>query len=318
MSFKNIKGNLRALELLKAGILQDTLSGAYIFSGPEGIGKMLAAKTLAKALNCQENDGDACGVCSSCSRIDKGLHPDISTIDSEGSEIKIEYIRQLQREISLRPYEARKKVFIINNAHNLNSDSSNAFLKTLEEPPKNSLIILITSKPGLLFKTILSRSKTIRFYPLKRRELEDVLRDNYGLDIQISHFLAYFSEGSIGKALYLKDRDILKEKNRIIDALFSGGVGSPGNYQENKREDIRGMLDILASWFRDIYLVKSGMLENEMIHLDRKNDILDMVNRYSFAELDKAVSAISNSLLYLGQNVNTKLLLANLQLTLKG
>lgn len=77
------------------------------------------------------------------------------------------------------------------------------------------------------------------------------------------------------------------------------------------------MLDILVSWFRDIYLVKSGMPEGEMIHLDRKNDILRMVNRYSFPELDAVVNAISNSLLYLGQNVNTKLLLANLQLTLK-
>ncbi|MBU2258426.1 MAG: hypothetical protein KJ926_04810, partial [Candidatus Omnitrophica bacterium] len=106
MSFKDIKGNSRTIELLKSGIIQDTLFGAYIFSGPDGIGKMLAAKTLAKALNCQENNSDACGICPSCSRIDKGVHPDISIIDALGSEIKIDYIRQLQRDISLRPYEA--------------------------------------------------------------------------------------------------------------------------------------------------------------------------------------------------------------------
>lgn len=317
MSFKNIKGNLQAIELLKSGISQDTLYGAYIFSGPEGVGKMLTAKVLAKAVNCLENTADSCDACSSCLKIEKGFHPDVSIVDALGSEIKIEYIRQLQRDISLRPYEARKKVFIINNAHNLNPESSNAFLKTLEEPPKNSLIILVTSKPGLLFKTILSRSKTIRFYPLKRQELEVVLKDSYGLDAKISHFLAYFSEGSIGKALYLKNRDILKEKNRIIDALFSMSIGTPVNYPENKREDIRGMLDILVSWVRDIYLVKSGMPQDEMIHLDRKNDILRLVSRYSFSELDAVVNAISNSLLYLAQNVNTKLLLANLQLTLK-
>ncbi len=317
MSFKNIKGNLKALELLKSGIAQDTLFGAYLFTGPEGIGKMLAAKTLAKAVNCLDKDDDSCDACSSCLKIEKGYHPDVSIIDALGSDIKIEYIRQLQREISLRPYEAEKRVFIINNAHNLNSESSNAFLKTLEEPPKNSLLILVTSKPGSLFKTILSRSKTIRFYPINRQELEVVLKDSYALDAQTSHFLAYFSEGSIGRALYLKDRDILREKNRIIDALFSASVGSPGNYPENKREDIRSMLDILVSWFRDIYLVKSGMPEKEMIHLDRKNDILRLVNRYSFPELDGVLNAISNSLLYLGQNVNTKLLLANLQFTLK-
>lgn len=236
MAFKNIKGNLKALELLKSGMARDTLYGAYIFSGPEGIGKMLSAKVLAKAVNCLTNSADSCDACSSCLKIEKGSHPDVSIVDALGSEIKIEYIRQLQRDISLRPYEARKRVFIINNAHNLNSESSNAFLKTLEEPPKNSLIILITSKPGSLFKTILSRSKTIKFYPLKRQELEVVLKDGYALDAQISHFLAYFSEGSIGKALYLKDRDILKEKNHIIDALFSASVGSPGNYPEIKEK----------------------------------------------------------------------------------
>ncbi|MFH1397616.1 MAG: DNA polymerase III subunit delta' [Candidatus Omnitrophota bacterium] len=317
MSFKNIKGNSGAIKLLQSGISKDTLFGAYIFSGPEGIGKMLTAKVLAKAVNCFEGTIDSCDTCPSCLKIEKGAHPDISIIDALGSEIKIEYIRQLQRDISLRPYEAKKRVFIINNAHDLNPESSNAFLKTLEEPPKNSLLILVTSKPGSLFKTILSRSKTIRFYPLNRQELEVVLKDSYALDVQMSHFLAYFSEGSIGKALYLKDRDILREKNRIIDALFSASEGIPENYPENKREDIRGMLDILVSWFRDIYLVKSGMPEKEMIHLDRKNDILRSVDRYSFPELDGVLSAISNSLLYLGQNVNTKLLLANLQLTLK-
>lgn len=317
MSFKDIRGNLKAIEVIKAGISRDTLFGAYLFTGPEGVGKMLSAKVLAKALNCLENTADSCDACPSCLKIEKGSHPDVSIVDALGSEIKIEYIRQLQRDISLRPYEARKRVFIINNAHDLNPESSNAFLKILEEPPKNSLIILVTSKPGSLFKTILSRSKTVRFYPLKRQELEELLKNNYALDAQISHFLAYFSEGSIGKALYLKDRDIIREKNRIIDALFSASVGTPGNYPENKREDIRGMLDILVSWFRDIYLVKSGMPEKEIIHLDRKSDILRLVNRYSFPELDAIVNAISNSLLYLGQNVNTKLLLANLQLTLK-
>ncbi|MBU0503899.1 MAG: DNA polymerase III subunit delta' [Candidatus Omnitrophota bacterium] len=317
MSFKDIKGNSRTIELLKSGIIQDTLFGAYIFSGPDGIGKMLAAKTLAKALNCQENNSDACGICPSCSRIDKGVHPDISIIDALGSEIKIDYIRQLQRDISLRPYEARKKVFIINNAHDLNPESSNAFLKTLEEPPKNSLIILVSAKPSLLFKTILSRSKIIRFYPLKRQELKEALINDYGLDAQTGHFLAYYSEGSIGKALYLKDRDILREKNQVIDDLFSAEAGSAGNHSENKREDIRRSLDILAGWIRDIYLVKSGQPQEEMIHLDRKSDILRLANHYSFFDLDVILKAVSDSLLYLGQNVNTKLLLANLQFSLK-
>src|SRR3989338_5276190 len=110
MSFKEIKGQDSAVNILKTHIQNSRLAQSYIFSGPQGVGKSLIAKTLAKALNCQQDGLDSCDTCSSCLRIEKNTHPDVHMLDFQDGEIKIEHIRQLQREISLRPYEAKHKV----------------------------------------------------------------------------------------------------------------------------------------------------------------------------------------------------------------
>lgn len=319
MSFKAIKDQDKAIERLKRYISQDSLTGAYLFIGPEGVGKNLIAKTLAKAVNCEDLTLDSCDRCASCLKIEKNQHPDVHLIDASidmdtsKSHIKIEDIRQLQKDINLKPYEGKKKVFIINDAHNLTPEAQNALLKTLEEPPQNSLIILVTLKPQLLFKTIISRCQTVKFYPLPRIELKEILRKDYGLDDTLAHFLAYFCEGRIGKALRLKDTDILKEKNRIIDTYVLSRDSTPDNFTLQSRKDVAQHLNTLSSWFRDIYLIKIGLPHYELINLDRKTQILKIMHRYSFASLDEIFNSISDSLLYLEQNINIKLLVSNLR-----
>jgi len=279
--------------------------------GEEGIGKKLTALTLAKALNCLQDNLDSCDRCLSCRKIDNGQHPDVHIIEGQATEaIKIEYIRQLQKEINLKAYEARKKVFIINDAHNFTAEAANAMLKVLEEPPENSLIILISSKPASLFKTILSRCKIIKFHPLKREELAGILKSGYQIDGAGAHFLAYFSEGRLGLALRLKDTEIFSKKNRIIDELiFAKGAV----IDAKDRADLRNALNILATWFRDIYFVKIGMPQDELINLDRQEALLGSMHRFSLYELDDIMKSISDSLLYLEQNINTRLLLSNLK-----
>ena len=312
MSFKDIKGQDKPIQILKSYIQQSRLASGYLFVGPDGIGKAFIAKTLAKAVNCQETTLDSCDRCASCLKIDRNQHPDVHYLhNSESDAIKIEHIRHLQKDINLKPYAAEKKVFIIDNAHYLTAEASNAILKILEEPPADTLIILISSKPALLFKTIISRCKIVRFLPLKRDRLKETLKKDYGLDNDQAHFLAYFSEGRIGQALKLKDTDILREKNRIIDEFTLNKIGLMNLSILNKEGVIR-LLNILATWFRDIYLVKIGMPHLELINLDRKTQILRLMNRYSLFDLDEILNSISNSLLYLEQNINIKLLLSNL------
>jgi len=320
MSFTLIKGQDKAIESLKADVRNKHLASTYLFCGPEGIGKFLAAKTFGRALNCLNVNAnfEPCDNCISCLKIRNGQHPDVHIIDNGyTSEIKIEGIRQLQQEINLKPYEARLKVFIINDAHNLNPVSANAFLKTLEEPPKDSLIILVSDKPGLLLRTIISRCRIIKFYALGRREIARVLKDDYNIDENTLHYLSYFSEGRLGTALRLKDKDIISEKNRIIDSFTIGANSGLENSIIQDRNDLRNSLQILAGWFRDIYLIKAGIAHNELINLDRRDTLVRLMNRYTFGELDEILNSISDSLLFLEQNVNVKLLLSNLMLSLK-
>ncbi len=315
MSFKEIKGQRQPIEILKASLRHSAIAGAYLFVGQEGIGKCLAAINFAKALNCIEGGNDPCERCASCMKITKKQHPDLHFIEPEDSgAIKIDCIRELKKEMGLRPYEAKKKVFIINDAHELTPEAANALLKVLEEPARDSLIILVTAKPNLLFKTIISRCQVIKFYPLKRQELEEILSREYHLDKMGAHFLAYFSEGRLGRALKTKDTDILRNKNRVIDAFaFFNKRGYGCGPMPQKKEDIRAHLNILASWFRDLYLVKAGLVHSQIINLDRKEELLGLMSRYSWLELDLALDTISDSLSYLEHNINTKLLLLNLK-----
>lgn len=316
MAFKDIKGQSKPIAILKAYLKSSCISGAYLFSGQEGVGKYLTALNFAKAMNCENKSDDACDACVPCLKINKNQHPDVHIISLEAAEaIKIELIRDLKKTIALKPYEAKRKVFIINDAHYFTAEAANALLKILEEPPPDTSIILVTSKPTLLFKTIISRCQMIKFFPLKRQELKELLQQDYRLDNQLAHYLGFFSEGRIGKALgLLNDKNILEEKNRVIDEFsVSRKSTSSDTLTSQDRNDLRRQLNILAGWFRDIYFMKVGLPFQELINLDRKEELLKFINRYDLLELEEIFNCISNSLLYLEENVNIKLLLSNLK-----
>ena len=308
----DILGHQRPLKIIDTYIQGGAFSGGFIFSGPEGIGKRMVAKIIAQKLNCTSNTNKPCGNCDSCKKIEKLAHPDLHIIENDQAQIKMEDIRAILREANFRPYEGAMKVFIIDNAHKLNTESANSLLKTLEEPPKDSLIILVTHKPQSIIKTILSRCRIIRFTPLVRSELENVLTGNYLLDKLSAHFIAYYAEGRLGLALRLKDSVQLSEKNKIFDSFVVSQKPLDRAFMGQNKEQLRFSLNILASWFRDIYMLKAGLKDDEIIHLDRRNDLLKLLPRFSFKQLDEIIATISESTLYLEKNINSKLLLHNL------
>ncbi len=274
---------------------------------------MITARVFAKALNCVHAGPEPCGTCPSCVKIDKDGHPDVQIISSGTDAIKIESVRQIKQGASLKPYEGKKKVFVIDNAHNLTAEASNAILKVLEEPPGESILILVTSKPSRLFRTVVSRCRLVKFRPLKRGDLERILTEQFGINSASAHFLAYFAEGRIGLALKLKDSGLEQEKNSVIDSLLSAKPGIFGyKAQFPDDETLQRHLGILAAWFRDIALAKTGMPHAQFINLDRKEEIIKCINRYSFTELNDIVGMISDSALRLDQNVNSRLVMSNL------
>src|SRR5919112_4389001 len=194
--FDELIGNARVKAVLKRMLVTGRLPGALLFTGEEGIGKRLFALEIARALNCRSpKDNEACGVCPSCTRIAKlnypqredaeewtqiiwTDHPDVGLVVAPKRVLRVEQMRQIEKEANFRPFEGKARVFLIDEADKLNDASANALLKVLEEPPRTSHLILITARPAMLLPTILSRCQMIRFAPLTADEIESHLVKN--------------------------------------------------------------------------------------------------------------------------------------------
>src|SRR4029079_3582892 len=217
--FDELTGNSRVTAALKRMLVADRLPGAMLFTGEEGIGKKRFALEVARALNCRTpKDHEACGVCSSCVRIVKlnypqrddadewtqiiwTDHPDVGLVVAPKRVLRVEQMRQIEKEANFRPFEGKARVFLIDEADKLNDNSANALLKVLEEPPRTSFLILITARPAMLLPTILSRCQVIRFSPLKPAEIEKYLLTNKLADAATARLRARSAAGSIGRAL---------------------------------------------------------------------------------------------------------------------
>jgi len=191
----------------------ETKNRAYIFTGIDGCGKLYTALELAKKELCLEKDfeGNYCGICNNCERISKDIHPNVITIQTpaEKKEIPIEAIRDLIKTLIFSPAEAGKRLVIIKNAHQLNKSSSNALLKTLEEPPANTTFILTTSNLNNIIGTIISRSQIVKFPPLKNKDIAKILK------ISQTHPILDYCGGSVWRAEFFISKE--EEITHLID-----------------------------------------------------------------------------------------------------
>ena len=281
MTLASVVGQPRALDALQAALRGSSVHHAYLFAGPEGVGKEVAAVGLAQALTCPEKPEVGCGTCSGCTRILKGAHPDVSWLmpdaerverglagrsDIQGTpsrEIRVEQIRGLLERISLRGLESRRKVAIVVSAHMMNLQAQNAFLKTLEEPPSDTTLILLASATDRLLPTIRSRCSKVHFGPLPIALISERLQKERKLDAQTAALAAVMAGGSLGRALAL-DIDALAARKDIIgsfEALKPGEVGTLLRWAEEygaSRESAEQALDVLLVWTRDVSLAKAG------------------------------------------------------------
>jgi DNA polymerase-3 subunit delta' len=230
MSFCSVFGQDRAVAQLKSLLLTGKVPHGLLFSGPEGVGKTIAAQEFAKALNCLSasvNPGDSCGECSSCVQIEKGVHPDVRKADfdfqaalrqeppEKQQHVRIETIRALTAMAQQKNMSARWKVFIICNAHIMLSEAANALLKLLEEPPPRTVWILISRSREVLLPTIISRCQSVRFHPLTGRAVTDILMEK-SVDFEHAKRLAAVCGGSVSRALRLNE---LLDKYSALDGL---------------------------------------------------------------------------------------------------
>jgi len=161
--WKDISGHSHIVGLLRAYSISGKVPHAFLFAGGAGLGKTRVAREFFKAINCLETPGDACGRCSSCVKVMAGTHPDLVELNPEARWIKVDEVREVLEDVGLKPFEARMKCIVIEPAEQLGTEGANALLKTLEEPPSSTVIILVSHRPRLLLPTIVSRCQLIRF-----------------------------------------------------------------------------------------------------------------------------------------------------------
>lgn len=273
MSFAIIIGHERPIGILKRALENGTLAHAYLFSGDPGVGKKLTALALAAAANCADSGpGGGCGECPSCRKVAGQGHPDVHLIAAEGDEIKIDQIRQIQADLSLKPFEGKKKILIVDGAESMNAASANAFLKTLEEPPGEALIILITAMPQSLLPTIRSRCQEIKFLPLSRPVLARALMERRGISESDAWFLAGLAQGSMGRAMGM-DIEAEKAGREELSGLLSGlaaltpaQVLARTEAVSKDRERFERLLEIGVEWLRDAIVLHETGSEKLLVY----------------------------------------------------
>lgn len=216
MAAWQIVGHRRPMEILRRMIKGGRFPHALVFEGPDGIGKKRVALWALKALICKIQPGEGCGDCEDCHSIERLLHPDLHILEPIGDSIRVEQVREAEALLRLKPLRARTRALIVEDAHKMTPEASNSLLKTLEEPPPNTVIFLITPLADGLLPTVLSRCQRIRFFPLKPEEVLQVIK---GLGVQLPDD-SLLQEGSPGKVL----KALTEDFSPLLERARVGGI----------------------------------------------------------------------------------------------
>lgn len=299
--FSSLIGNDEVKESLRRLLAGGRIPGSLLFTGEEGIGKKLFALELAKALNCRNRSGvEACDECSSCKRIANSIfapftsaddnkermiwseHADVAMVRPYKQIIRVKAMRELEREANFRPFEGAARVFIVEDAEYMNDQAANALLKTLEEPPATSHLILTTANPMALLATIRSRCQMIRFAPIPTSQIEQFLIQQNRLPGDDAGLLARTSRGSLGRAL-ATDIDDYRDRREsmlvILKSLTLTGdraqlLRSAEELAAAKdRSDYELSLDVLEALIRDAWSLSLGRPEESTVNIDKIKDL---------------------------------------------
>lgn len=286
MALRDIAGQEGAVRILLGTLGTGRIPSAMLLSGDAGIGKRMAAISYGKALNCREPDnGDCCDRCPSCRKIDMAIHPDVTVVSPENDEIRIEAVRRIADLLSLKALEGSRKVVVIDDADRMNTNAANAFLKTLEEPPEQTVIMLVSSRPDTLPGTIASRCMPVRFHPLPLAQCGEVLRsalgERYGDD------LPALTMGRPGLALA---GDLRAEKEwflGVLDQMLRGDVRDGWA----DRAEMRSWLEMCLVLVRDlaVYGVTGSRADVLFGRVYRETDLKAALEAYRSLERIKSL-----------------------------
>ncbi len=330
MSFKEIMGHRKTIQMLQRAMINDRVLHSYLFLGNEGIGKKEVALQFAKALNCLQRgptEGDACDQCLSCKKIDNRLHPDVLLLEPEGPSqmIKVDRVRQMQKDLAYQPYEGKRRVCILTAADRMAPEIPNTLLKTLEEPPLHTTIILLANNSRQILPTILSRCQQIHFSPIPSADFMHWLTAKKGMNDEEAHLLSSFSEGSPGKALQLRDRIHQVKREGLLQGWLSMKTFSFGQMEawieSLPSEDLEAlflMLEVAKTLLRDLAVMKVLGDSTKLIHSDLSREVEALASEHSLSFFLSRLESIHQTMVSLipdPRKPNTKLALEAMMLS---
>ena len=330
MALRDVIGQEKAVNILLRTIQRGRIPSAYLFAGESGIGKKFTALNLAKALNClkpvtsknQIQDSklrtpnselnsslfvDCCDECSSCKKIDSGVHPDLLVISPEGGQIRIEEIRSINDTLSLKPFEGRWKVVVVDEASTMNPYAANAFLKTLEEPPKDSLIILVSSNPERLPDTIRSRCSRVNFTPLSYDACKEVIEKFISQESKNSNDsrLATLARLSMGRPGLAVSADLLDEREWFLRLLQEMMKAEKEGW--TSKEEMEKWFELILILLRDIVITKITKDRRNLIYIDLKEYIKEFSSAMDLKVIIDCYQKLNTLRGYLNFNLNRSL-----------
>ncbi|MBW2367261.1 MAG: DNA polymerase III subunit delta' [Deltaproteobacteria bacterium] len=345
--FASLIDQHQSIEILAAILQKGTIPHALLFTGIEGIGKRTAAMTFAMACNCSDigntsadtySDApnqdtwqgrlaqvEPCGKCRSCRKIISNSHPDIIQIRPTGPYIRIDQIRKLRADLSMKPYEAKNRVVIISDAQRMNPEAGNALLKMLEEPPDKTFLVLTATATTDLLPTIVSRCRHIRFRPISTSRLAAKLSKDHGIDPDHAHCLSILADGSLSKADAFHRKNWMNRRDWLIRA---GGILAQGPARQQSiteqfavardlsrdRELAVEALSVLKTVFRDILVCRFQSVD--IFNPDLSHKIEHVAARMDEESAMAGIRAIDAAQKNILSNSNARLTLEALFLTL--
>jgi DNA polymerase-3 subunit delta' len=308
MPFSTIIGHDRIVDILQRALAAKRIAHAYLFAGPEGCGKQTTALALLEAAWCNGEDG--CGNCPSCRKVAARQHPDLHILEPDGAFIKIDQVRELQRGLALRPYEAPFKACIIEAADRLHPSAGNALLKTLEEPPGKALLILLTAHPDNVLPTIRSRCQPLSF-PALSEDAVTALLVRGGTLPDAARLAASLSGGSPGKAVDLCSEEALINRRELLEQLFSfslrdiSSLLAASERLAAEKESLPGLIDLVLTFLRDVMHLQYG--SGQIMNHDLEELALTQAGRRNPETLVTLIEQVSEIGRSLQRNVNARL-----------